>query len=134
MTHKPVPKPNPESRPFWEGCAAGELRLQHCLQCGHVQYPARRLCSGCFAQEVEWRKSSGRGKIASWSSVVMPGAGGFEAEVPFLSVLVDLEEGPRMLSVLRNCDAEAVTFNMPVEVIFEKRSDDIFVPYFQPAS
>ena len=133
MSGKPIPKPTPETAPFWAGCAEGELRLQHCLSCSHVQYPARKLCSGCFAEDVEWRAASGRGSIRSWSTVVMPGAPGFETEVPFLSVLVALEEGPTMISVLRQCTADEIDFDMPVEVIFEQRSDTIFMPYFKPA-
>lgn len=133
MSGKPIPKPTPETAPFWAGCAEGELRLQHCLSCGHVQYPPRRLCSGCFGEEVEWRAASGRGTVRTWSTVVMPGAPGFEEEVPFLSVLVALEEGPTMISVLRQCAADEVDFDLPVEVIFEQRSDTIFVPYFKPS-
>ena len=132
MTDKPIPKPTPETEPFWAGCAEGELRLQECQSCGHVQYPPRKLCSACFSQEVVWKKVSGRGTIRSWSTVVAPGAPGFNEEVPFLSVLVALEEGPTMLSVLRHCTAEDVHFDMPVEVIFEKRSEAIHIPYFKP--
>ncbi len=62
----------------------------------------------------------------------MPGAPGFENEVPYLSALVALDEGPTMLSVIRNCEVEDVDFDMRLEVIFEKRSETIFVPYFQP--
>ncbi len=129
---KPVPKPTPETLPFWQGCAQQELRLQHCLKCQHVQYPPRKLCSGCFAPEVEWRTASGKGNIRSWSLVYSPGAPGFQAEVPFLSVMVVLAEGPTMLSVLRNCEPDAVDFDMPVRVIFEQRSSDIWIPYFEP--
>ncbi|MEM9620922.1 MAG: OB-fold domain-containing protein [Pseudomonadota bacterium] len=133
-TGKPVPKPTPETAPYWEGCAAEELRLQHCANCGHVQFYPRKLCSACFSENVVWRKASGRGTIRSWSTVVAPGAPGFQEEVPFISILVQLEEGPTMLSVIRQCEAEDMAFDMPVEVIFEQRSDTIFVPYFKPAS
>lgn len=132
MSAKPVPKPNPETQPFWEGCAAGELRLQHCTTCDHVQFPPRRLCSNCLSEDVEWRQASGAGRVRSWSLVTAPGAPGFEEEVPFVSALIELEEGPTMLSVIRNCAADAVDFDMPVQVIFEQRSDVIHVPYFQP--
>jgi uncharacterized OB-fold protein len=134
LSKKPVPKPSPETAPFWEGCGVGELRLQHCLDCEHVQYPARRLCSGCFSRNVQWRKASGHGTVRSWSTVTVPGAPGFAEEVPFLSVLVQLDEGPTMLSVLRQCTDAEVDFDMPVEVIFEQRSQDIHVPYFKPAT
>ena len=132
MSSKPIPRPTPETAPFWEGCAAAELRLQHCQNCGHVQFPPRKLCSGCFSEEVEWRKASGHGTLRSWSLVVRPGAPGFENEVPFLSALVALDEGPTMLSVIRNCAVEDVDFDMRLQVIFEKRSETIFIPYFQP--
>ena len=128
---KPIPKPTPETAPFWEGCAEGELRLQHCKDCGHVQFPPRKLCSGCFSTEVVWQVASGRGVVRSWSTVVMPGAPGFGDEVPYVSALVGLDEGPTMLTVLRHCTADDVDFGTPVEVIFEKRSEEIFVPYFQ---
>ena len=132
MSSKPIPRPTPETAPFWEGCAIAELRLQHCRNCGHVQFPPRKLCSGCFSEDVEWRKASGHGTLRSWSLVVRPGAPGFENEVPFLSALVALDEGPTMLSVIRNCAVEDVDFDMRLQVIFEKRSETIFIPYFQP--
>ena len=131
MTGKPIPTPTPETESFWAGCAAGELRLQHCASCGHVQFPPRKLCSGCFDEKVEWRRASGRGRIRSWSVVSAPGAPGFESEVPFVSALIKLDEGPTMLSVLRGCSLEEIDFDQPVEVIFEQRSEDIFVPYFR---
>ena len=134
MSNKPLPKPTPETAPFWAGCAVGELRLQHCQSCANVQFPPRKLCSRCFSQDVEWRTASAVGTIRSWSTVVAPGAPGFEAEVPFLSVLVELAEGPTMLSVLRDCPPGDVDFGLPVEVVFEQRSDDIFIPYFRPRS
>jgi len=130
-TGKPVPKPTPETAPFWAGCAEHELRLQHCQSCGHVQFPPRKLCSGCFSTEVSWEVASGRGSVRSWSTVVMPGAPGFGDEVPYIAALIALDEGPTMLSVLRNCSADEIDFGMAVEVIFEKRSEEISVPYFQ---
>ena len=132
-TAKPIPKPTPETLPFWEGCKAQELRLQHCQTCGHVQFYPRKLCSKCFATEVVWKTASGKGKVTTWSEVKVPGAPGFEEEVPFISALVELDEGPTMLSVIRRCDNQNMDFDMPVQVTFEQRSDDIFIPYFEPA-
>ncbi len=62
----------------------------------------------------------------------MPGAPGFDSEVPYLSAFITLDEGPTMLSVIRNCATKDVDFGMRVEVIFERRSETICVPYFQP--
>ena len=129
---KPIHKVTPETAPFWEGCAADELRLQHCDDCGHVQFPPRKLCSRCFSEAVTWRTASGKGTVRSWSKVTLPGAPGLEEEVPYIAALVELEEGPTMLSVLRECEPEAVDFDMPVSVIFEARGETK-VPYFTPA-
>jgi uncharacterized OB-fold protein len=133
MIAKPWPKPTPETQPFWDGCKSGELRLQRCKACQHVQFYPRKLCSGCFSQDVEWFTASGRGSVLSWSKVTLPSAPGFEEELPFTSVLVKLAEGPTMLSVLRDCEYEQIDFDMPLHVIFEQRTDDIFIPYFKPA-
>ena len=130
--NKPIPSPTPETQAFWDGCADGELRLQHCKDCGHVQFYPRKLCSACFSQNVDWRQASGTGTVRTWSLVTLPGAPGFEEEVPFVSALIALDEGPTMLSVIRNCEPDQVTFDMPVQVIFEQRSKDIFIPYFEP--
>ncbi len=129
---KPIPKPTPETAPFWAGCAEDELRLQRCDDCGHVQFPPRKLCSACFSEAVTWQVASGRGTVRSWSVVTLPGAPGFEEEVPYIAALVRLDEGPTMLSVLRNCDADAVDFDMPVSAIFEERGETK-VPYFIPS-
>ena len=132
MSSRPIPHPTPETKPFWDGCAAGELRLQHCQDCAQVQFPPRRLCSGCFSPNVEWRVASGAATVVSWSEVVRAGAPGFEDEVPFVSAFVRLQEGPMMLTVLREVDARNVHQNMPVEVTFEVRSDTISIPCFRP--
>ena len=131
-SNKPIPRPTPETQPFWDGCAAGELRLQKCSECGHVQFYPRKLCSACFSEDVQWITASGQGKVRSWSLVTAPGAPGFEEEVPFISALIELAEGPTMLSVLREIEHEAVQPDLKVTVIFEARSDDIHVPYFKP--
>jgi uncharacterized OB-fold protein len=131
--NKPIPNPTPETAPYWQGCAEGELRLQHCEDCGHVQFPPRRLCSGCFSQAVLWRKAAGTGTLRSWSMVTSPADPAFAGEVPFMSALIELDEGPTMLSVVRNCAPESAHIGMRLEVEFEQRSEQIAVPYFHPA-
>ncbi len=130
---KPLPKPTPETRPFWEGCAAGELRLQRCSACNRVQFPPRRFCSGCFADGLAWERASGRGSVLTYT-VVTQATPAFAAEVPFVMALIRLDEGPTMLSGVRGCEPSDVFIGMPVEVEFERRSDEIQLPYFHPGS
>lgn len=130
---KPVPVPTPETVPFWEGCRDGELRLQRCGACDHVQFPPRRYCSGCLADDVAWQSASGRGRVRSWTVVTMPTSAAFLDDVPYVMALIELREGPTMLSGIRGCAPEDVYMGMDVEVEFEWRSDEISVPYFHPA-
>ena len=132
LPRKPVPVPTPETEPHWEGCRQGELRLQHCRACGHVQFPPRRYCSSCLSDDIAWERASGRGTVRSWTVVRQPASPAFRAEVPYVMALVTLAEGPTMLSGLRGCGIENVTIGMPVEIEFEERSEEIRVPYFHP--
>lgn len=94
-----LPKPTVDSRPFWEGCNAEQLLLQRCTQCRHVFYFARRLCPACGGSELAWEASAGRGRVYSFSEVHVPFQGPeWASQLPYTVVLVDLEEGPRMLS------------------------------------
>ncbi len=94
-----LPRPTVDSKPFWEGCNAGKLLLQRCGNCGHVFYFARRLCPACGGEDVSWLESKGHGRIYSFSEVHVAFQGPeWAGQLPYTVVLIDLEEGPRMLS------------------------------------
>lgn len=94
-----LPKPTVDSTPFWEGCNGEQLLLQRCTQCRHVFYFARRLCPACGGGELAWEASQGRGSVYSFSEVHVPFQGPeWASQLPYTVVLVDLDEGPRMLS------------------------------------
>ena len=132
LPRKPVPVPTPETKPHWEGCRQGELRLQRCRTCDHIQFPPRRYCSGCLSDDIAWELASGHGTVRSWTVVRQPTSPAFRAELPYVMALVTLDEGPTMLSGLRSCAIEDVRIGMPVEIEFEERSEEIRVPYFHP--
>ena len=127
---KPAPTPTGETREYWEGCRQGELRLQRCTRCGHVQLPPRRFCGGCLSDELRWEVASGRGRVKSWSVVRFPLAEAFQAEAPYVVGLIELSEGPTLMAGLR-CPPENATIGAEVEVEFEPRSEEIHVPYFR---
>lgn len=129
---KPAPAVTEESRPFWDGCAAGELRLQHCDACETIQFPPHRFCSGCLSADLRFEAASGRGIVRSWSVVRYPISEAFAAEAPYLVALVQLDEGPTMFTGLHGCEIDAANIGMQVEVEFERRTGDVFVPYFRP--
>ena len=131
---RPVPVPTPETEPFWEGCRRGELRLQRCDACGQVQFPPRRYCSGCLSDGLTWERASGRGSVRSWTVVTLPNSPAFLADVPYVMALIELAEGPTLLSGIRGCSPGDVHIGMSVEVEFEERSDEIRLPYFHPTA
>lgn len=131
---KPIPHPTPETQDFWDGAKAGELRLQRCSDCGKVYFPPRPHCPGCASRSVASFKASGRGRLFSYVINHRP-APGFEGEAPYAIAVVELEEGPRMMTNILDVPQtpEALQLDMPVEVAFEPISDTISLPKFRPA-
>ena len=130
---KAVPVPTPETQPFWDGCAAGELRIQRCLDCGQPYFYPRPVCPDCGSPRVEWFTASGRATLYSYVISHRP-APGFEEEAPYAIAVVQLAEGPRMMANLTGVPQtpEALELDMPLRVTFERRGD-MSLPVFAPA-
>lgn len=128
-----LPEPTPETRHFWEGCKAGELRLQRCTDCGHSYFPPRAFCPKCASRDVEVYAASGKATLYSYVINHRPRPDmGTE---PHSIAVVELAEGPRMMTNIVGCPQtpEALQLDMPVQVTFQKESDDISLPLFEPA-
>jgi uncharacterized OB-fold protein len=115
---------------FYEWCAAGELRLQRCNQCREWCHVPRVICPNCAARDWSWEAVSGRGRVFTWTVVHRAMHPDFMDAVPFASVVVELDEGPRILTQLVDCPAEELEMEMPVEVAFE-RSGERVLPKFR---
>lgn len=130
---RPTPAITPEMQSFYEGAQRHELRVQRCAGCGALRFPARALCSECLSGESDWVAVSGRGEIYSFNVMHQVYHPGFAADVPYAVVLVQLAEGPKMISNVVGIDTSAVRIGMPVKVVFEPLSDDVTLPKFAPA-
>ncbi len=130
---KPFPVPSLETRPYWEGCKAHELRIQKCAACGQHQFYPRLYCAKCFSDRVEWVRASGRGKVATFTIVRRPVSPAFADEVPYVVALVTLEEGPTMMTNIVGIAVEKVEMGMPVTVTFDDWSPEIAIAKFKPA-
>jgi len=132
MTERPLPTITPETRHFWEGTRCGELRLQRCAACKHVYFPPRPFCTRCGSREVAVFRASGRATLYSYVIHHRP-APGFVP--PYSIAVVQLEEGPRMMTniVAVQQTPDALQLDMPLEVVFQRASDEIFLPLFRPA-
>jgi len=115
--------------PYFEGCRRGELRLQHCVACAHWQFYPRPFCVACGGDELDWSIASGAGRIVSFTVVRRALGPGYEA--PYAVALIDLAEGPRMMSTIVGCAPEAISVGAAVEVAFESWSEDVSLPVFR---
>lgn len=127
-----APVMTPAAAPYWEGCRNGELRLQHCADCGHYQLFPRDRCTRCRGSRVAWRTVSGHGQVESFTRVHVPLTPAWAAETPYIVALIRLAEGPLMMSNLHHCTPDELRVGLPVEVLFERRSDSVTLPQFQP--
>jgi hypothetical protein len=131
---RPVPAITPEMAPFWEAAHRHQLVAQRCIDCGAFRFPAREVCSRCLSRRAEWQRVSGRGRIFSVAVMHQANHPWFAARAPYAVVVVELEEGARMLSSLVDREPGAIEIGMPVEVTFDDVSPDISLPVFRPAA
>ncbi len=130
---RPLPRPTPDTQRYWEGCKRHELWLPFCLRCEHFFFYPRVFCPRCFSWEIEWRQSSGRGTLYTYAIQYRPQGPGFQP--PYVTAIVQLEEGPRMMTNLIDIepDPEKIRCDMPVEIVFQDMSDEITLPMARPA-
>jgi hypothetical protein len=129
---KPVPVPTPETQPYWDGAAAGELRIQRCTDCGTAFFYPRTSCPACGSGSVEWFTTSGRATLYSYT-ITHRAAPGFEDDAPYAIAVVQLAEGPRMMANIVGIPntPDNLVLDMDLRVTFEQRGD-IALPQFTP--
>ena len=130
---KPTPEITAENGPFWEGCKRHQLLLQKCSGCGHVRY-ASLTCPRCWSMDHRWVPSSGRGRVHTWIVVHQRYSKAFEEDLPYNVAIVELDEGPRLLTSLVEIENEAIRPDLPVEVAWDDVTDEITLPKFRPVS
>jgi len=119
-----------DTRFFWEGLQEGELRIQRCERCGALHHPPMVRCPKCGSYELGHTVASGRGRVYSFVEVHHPRVPGFR--YPLVVVLVELDEGTRLLSNIVACEPEQVEIGMPVELVIDDRDPELAVPTFRP--
>ncbi|MGI9295510.1 MAG: Zn-ribbon domain-containing OB-fold protein [Pseudomonadales bacterium] len=121
---------SPASVPFWEGCRAGELRLQKCNRCAHLQFYPRTVCSRCLSDTLTWTVASGVGVVASYTIIRQSVSKAYADKVPYTVALVDLAEGPRMMSLIDGLEPNQIRVGDAVHVTFKQWTDDTVLPTF----
>lgn len=133
MTDKPLPQFDPESQPYWNAAREGRLLIKRCADCGKAHHYPRELCPHCHSDRVTWEQASGKGTVYTYTVARRPAGPAFKADTPYVVALVELAEGPRMMTNLVSVDLERVRIGLPVQVRFEAISDEISLPKFMPA-
>ena len=128
----PAPHVNPETKPYWDATAEGRLLLRQCRACEAVIWSPRSLCPECGSLDTEWIEASGRGTIFTFS-VNRRGAGAYRGASPYVLAYVELEEGPRMMTNIVDCDVDTLTIGDPVRVVFHDTGEGNALPRFRPA-
>lgn len=103
--------------PFWAAAKEGRLCIQHCEECGGAVFYPRRICPHCWSEHLVWKDASGRGRLKSFSIVQKPGHPGWVPIVPYAVGLVELEEGPTLLSFILRKPEEELAIGKAVEMI-----------------
>lgn len=124
-----------ESEPFWSAAREGKLLIKRCRSCSKSYYYPRRFCPACWSEDTEWVSASRLGTIYSCSAVHQNPAQPFNDLCPYGVVLVDLEEGPRMM-VNWDFDVplELMQCGMPVEIAFRSVNETLALPIARPRS
>jgi uncharacterized OB-fold protein len=129
---KPLPQPGPDMVPFFDAARRHELVVQRCNGCGTPRFPARTICSRCLSRDAAWVPVSGRGTVFSFVVMHQANHPGFAAEVPYAVVVVELDEGPRLLSNVVDCPVDEIRIGLPVEVVFDVLTPEVTLPKFRP--
>jgi len=138
VTDSPVRRPLPDTRnagaAYWKAAAAGDLALPQCQQCNRAFWYPRPLCPRCGSDRIAWIKARGSGRIHTFTVVRQSPDPFFRTRVPFVVAVVELDEGPLILSNLVGCDIASVAIGMPVAAQFEAAQEGLAIPLFRPVA
>lgn len=116
---------------YWDGACRGKLLLPRCTACASATWPPRKRCPACGGA-LAWIEASGRGVVHTYTVVRQNADPWLAARLPYVVAMIDLDEGPRLMSNVVGCDVEAVRIGMPVAVAFLDVGADVRLPVFEP--
>lgn len=130
---KPLPVPTAWSKPFWEGAKQHKLLLKKCKACGHIDHPPYLYCTSCANEdEYEWIEASGKATLYAYAVNIYGVPFAFMEDLPYVTALVDLAEGPRMISNIVDSDPKELKNGMELKVVFEEVTPNVILPKWKP--
>jgi uncharacterized OB-fold protein len=126
----PLPVKSLDAASFWAACDEHRLVMQRCTSCGLLQFYPRALCRHCGGVDLVDEQVSGDGRVASFTICHRAVGERFMDRVPYVLALIDLDEGPRLMSNIVDCPPEEVAIGDRVQVAFEQAAPDVILPVF----
>ena len=128
----PIPTADEASEPFFRGARERKLMLLRCTGCGRHRLPGRERCADCWSTNAEWVQASGRGKLYTFGIMHQQYHPAFAGAIPYNFALVELEEGPRLVTSIVDCPNEELRVDMPVQAVFDDVSEETTLVRFRP--
>jgi uncharacterized protein len=129
---KPLPIRDAENAPYYDSLQQHQMRMQRCPN-GHFRFPVNVVCPTCLSPEFTWEPVSGRGTIFSFTIIHQLYDQGFKDDLPYPVAVVELDEGPRLVTNIVNCPREAIQVGMPVQVVYDDVTPEFTLAKFEPA-
>lgn len=127
-----LPAPDPSTDEWWAAARDGRLLIKRCRTCNRAHAYPRPFCPHCWSDDVEWEQVSGTATVYTYSTVHVNDLPPFGDKVPYTAAIVELDEGPRLMTNLVGCDPDDVRIGMPVEVTFVEQTDEFTLAMFRP--
>ena len=121
------------SQPFWDAMKRHELVLPRCNACSNSFFYPRERCPECLSADLTWYRAGGKGHIYSFTIIEQPVDRTFLEEVPYIYAIIQLDDGPRMISNVVDCAIEDVRVDMPVTAVFDDVTPYVTLIKFRPA-
>ena len=130
----PLPRPTPETKPYWDGLRQHRLMIQRCRDCKKAYFYPRPMCPHCSSRDTEWFQASGRGKL--YSFVINHRPPPWMGKDPYVLAVVELDEGPRMMTNLVGVapDPARIRCDAPVAIHYDDVARDVTLPRFRLAT
>ncbi|NNN36902.1 nucleic acid-binding protein [Streptomyces sp. S3(2020)] len=122
-----VPEADAFTRAYWDAAARGRLLIRHCHACDRTHHYPREFCPYCWSEDVTWEPASGGAELYTWSVVHRNDLPPFGERTPYVAAVVQLAEGPRMMTELVDSPPPTLRAGMALGVVFRQG-----IPVFRP--
>ena len=129
---RPIPHPDNVTAPYWSAAREHRLVMPHCQDCGKHHFYPHTLCPYCASPHIEWTQVSGNGSLYSYTVVNRAPSPAFAPDLPYVVAIVELDEGPHLMSNLVGCAPAQAKIGMRLKVAFRKVAEDSVLPVFEP--